>query len=129
MKPGEAEAARLLVVDDEEAILIAVKGYLDRDGFRVDAAHDVAEAKLLLSRRAYRAVVSDLNLDARYPAQGLALLEHVRASQPGVRTVLLTAYVSPEIEGRARAAGVDTVLDKSEDLKAIAGALSALVRG
>jgi len=115
-------------VDDEDSILFAMKDYLDRDGFRVDAARDVAEAKLLLCRRSYGAVVSDLNLDPRYPAQGLVLLEHVRTSQPGVRTILLTAYGSPDMERRARALGIDAVLDKSEELRAISGVLGALTR-
>jgi DNA-binding NtrC family response regulator len=117
---------RILIVDDEDSILFAMKDYLDRDGFRVDAARGVAEAKLLLCRKSYGAVVSDLNLDPRYPAQGLELLEHVRSSQPGTRTVLLTAYGSPEMEKRARALGIDAVLDKSEELRAISGVLGTL---
>lgn len=118
--------ALVLVVDDEDSILFAMKDYLDRDGFHVDSARGVAEAKLLLCRKTYGAVVSDLNLDPRYPAQGLDLLAHVRSLQPEARTVLLTAYGSPDMERRARALGVDAVLDKSEELRAISGVLAAL---
>ena len=119
---------RVLIVDDEDSILFAMKDYLDRDGFRVDAARGANEAKLLLCHRSYEAVVSDLNLDARHSAQGLVLLEHVRSAQPLARTLLLTACGSPEMERRARALGVDAVLDKSEELQAISGILGALTR-
>jgi DNA-binding NtrC family response regulator len=119
----------VLVVDDEDSILFAMKDYLDRDGFHVDGARGVAEAKLLLCRKTYRAVVSDLNLDPRYPAQGLDLLAYVRRSQPEARTILLTAYGSPDMEQRAKALGVDVVLDKSEELRSISCWLGALTRG
>ena len=116
------------MVDDEDSILFAMKDYLERDGFHVDGTRSMAEAKLLLCGQTYGAVVSDLNLDPRHPAQGLDLLAHVRSSQPEMRTILLTAYGSPDIEHRARALGVDAVLDKSEELRAISGVLCALTR-
>jgi DNA-binding response OmpR family regulator len=117
---------RILVVDDEEAILLAMKDYLEDRGYRVDCAGAVAEAEALLDRERYAVVIADLRLSAAEQAGGLHLLRYVRQASPDTRTVLLTAYGSPEAEAEARRIGVDAFLAKSEGLGEVAAVLNGL---
>ena len=49
MVPVAAEAARILVVDDEEAVLLTVSGVLELDGYSVSATTSAADALELLN--------------------------------------------------------------------------------
>ena len=56
---GEARL-RILVADDEEGVLLALKEYLGCCGWDVDAALTATEAERLLETRGYAAVITDL---------------------------------------------------------------------
>lgn len=116
---------RVLVVDDEEAILLAMKDYLEHRGYHVDCAGGLDDAEALIDTESYAVVIVDLRLSAAEQAGGLRLLRYVRQSSPETRTVLLTAYGSPEAEAEARRIGVDALLAKSDGL----GEVAAVLRG
>ena len=96
------KTGRILVVDDQESICLAMKDYLEHRGHHVDCASQLLEAEALLSAGRYAVVIADLRLSASEPAGGLRLLRRVRESSPRTRTVLLTAYGSPQAEAEAR---------------------------
>ena len=118
-------SARVLVVDDEEAIQLAMKDYLETRGYEVDCAGGLDDAEALVDSVQYQVVIVDLRLSAAEQAGGLRLLRYVRQSSPDTRTVLLTAYGSPEAEAEARRIGVDALLAKSDGL----GEVAAVLRG
>ncbi len=120
-------SARLLVVEDQPSIRLALCEYLEHQGFRVDGASSAAEAEAFLGRGADELVIADLRLSASDAAGGLRLLRRVREHRPSVRTVLLTAYGSPEVEAEARRVGVDALLAKSHGLEAVATRVQELV--
>ena len=74
-----------------------------------DAGHTVAtvesgeEALVLLAREGFDVLVVDKNLPG---IDGLGVLKLVRASQPALRAVMITAYPSEESDAKARALGV-----------------------
>jgi CheY-like chemotaxis protein len=113
-------SGRLLLVDDEQSILLAMREYLEDRGFRVDCASTPAEADGLLGRAAYDVVIADLRLSATDAVGGLRLLRRVRERRPSTRTVLLTAYGSPEVEAEARRVGIDALVAKSHGLEEVA---------
>ncbi|MET0553088.1 MAG: response regulator [Vicinamibacteria bacterium] len=119
-------SGRLLLVDDQASILLALREYLEDRGFRVDCASTPAEADGLLDRTAYDVVIADLRLSAADAAGGLRLLRRVRERRPGTRTVLLTAYGSPEVEAEARRIGIDALAAKSHGLEEVAGVVRSL---
>jgi DNA-binding response OmpR family regulator len=120
-------SARLLVVDDEQSIRLAMREYLEHRGFRVDCASSSAEAEaLLLGPGAYDVVIADLRLSAADAAGGLRLLRRVREHHPGSRTVLLTAYGSREVEVEARRLGIDALFAKSHGLEEVASLVRTL---
>jgi DNA-binding NtrC family response regulator len=119
---------RVLVVDDEESILFALKDYLELQGFAIEYAGTLEEARTLLAGRPpYDAVIADLRLSPRDKLGGLELLEQVREQYPDARTLLLTAYGSRDIERRAKQLGVDSVLPKPIPLAEVASTLHRIV--
>lgn len=103
---------RLLVVDDEDSILFAVREYFTVQRYIVNCARDVPEAKALMKADPYPLIIVDLRLGGVGETQGLELIRCMRRRWPGTRFILLTAYGSPAIEAEARALGVDAVLAK-----------------
>jgi DNA-binding response OmpR family regulator len=121
---------RLLLVDDEAAILFAMEDFLVRFGYRVDRASSRAEAeRLLAGDQAYALAIVDLRLGAEEPRGGLDLLRRIRESSPQTRTILLTAYQSPEVEAELAALGADRLLSKPQPLARLAEEVSALLGG
>jgi DNA-binding NtrC family response regulator len=110
------DSRRILIVDDEDAIRFAMRDYFTVRGYQVDAARDVAEARVCLDRSVYAAVIADLCLTEMPSAEGLDVAAHARRSAPGTPVILFTAYGSPEVEAEARRHGVLAVLRKPQPL-------------
>jgi ActR/RegA family two-component response regulator len=118
---------RLLIVDDEEAIVFSMKRYFTAREFQVDCARELEEAQALLANVRYAAVIADLRLTGVHGAEGLEIIGFIREHCPWTRTVLLTAYGSPELEAEARSRGVDVVLRKPKPLAELAQVVLALI--
>jgi DNA-binding NtrC family response regulator len=110
----------LLVVDDEEPILFAMREFFRSRGFEVDCASKLEEAEALLEARRHAALIVDLRLTASGPTEGLQLIERSREISPDTKLLLLTAYGSPEIEREAKQLGVGAFLHKPQPLPLIA---------
>lgn len=63
---------RLLVVDDEPAILIAFRKLLQEPLVAVDGAESIEYAKALLDERSYDAVIADLRLSGIHGEEGIS---------------------------------------------------------
>jgi two-component system, NtrC family, response regulator PilR len=120
---------RLLIVEDEAAILNALALFFGNQGYAVDTALERADAESLLAERRYDAVLADLRLGGSSDTGGLELVSLARARCPGIRIVLLTAYGSAEIEQEAWRRGIDAFLHKPQPLSAIAAVVASLLQG
>lgn len=80
---------RILVVDDEEGLREFFADSLETEGHEVSTAGDGAEAYELLRRRGFDLVVTDLKMPR---IDGMELLRRVKAEQPDVELVVLTAH-------------------------------------
>ena len=89
--------ARILVCDDEPGIREFLSEALAEDGHEVTAAHDGDEAARLLDERRFDLVLTDLKMPGR---DGMDLVRKLRAEQPEVEVILLTAHgtVSTAVE-------------------------------
>jgi two-component system response regulator (stage 0 sporulation protein F) len=123
----DSSMERLLIVDDEEPILIAMQEYFRTFGYEVDCARELEEAEALLTKFSYAVVVADLRLTGIYGVEGLELVGYIRQRCPYTRMILLTAYGTPEIEKEARRLGVDAFLYKPKPLPEIAQIVFALL--
>lgn len=111
---------RILVVDDEEAILFSLRTYLGRLGFTVDCARDVAGAERLLLANRYDLFYADLRLTGTDTSEGLALITFARNLACPPRIIVLTAYGSAHINEEALHRGAEIVLQKPQPLAHLA---------
>ena len=86
-------AAAILVVDDEPDLRTLYELTLLREGYRIDTAGDLHEARQLLAEKRFDAVITDMRLP---DGLGLELLHSLRAQQRSERCIVMTAYGSAE---------------------------------
>lgn len=120
---------RLLIVEDEPAILFALRLYFSRQGFAVDTADARESAEELLAREPYAVVIADLRLGGSCGTEGLEVISAVRRRSEKTKILLLTAYGSSEVEQEARQRGAHALLHKPQPLSAIADIVSSLLQG
>lgn len=92
---------RILIVDDEEAILTVLKGSLKKmsAGLEIMTATNGYQALELLRNAPCDVVVTDYKMAG---LDGLELLETIRSIQPETRVILMTAYGSGPLEIEAQ---------------------------
>jgi CheY-like chemotaxis protein len=115
---------RILVIDDEPAILAAMGSYFSELDYVVDCAKDRTEAERLLTEHSYACLIADVRLSAAGPQAGLEIVAAVRERHPTTRIIVLTAYGSPEVEEEARRCGADSFLHKPKLLQEVARVLA-----
>jgi DNA-binding response OmpR family regulator len=118
---------RILVVDDEPAVVDAAREYLVAYGFEADTAMEREEAEALLAKREYGLLIADLRLTGIHGREGLELVRYVREHQPLCRIVVLTAHGSSEVEREARRIGADLFLEKPLPLSELRTAAERLL--
>jgi len=116
----------MLIVDDEAAVLFAMREYFTMRGYEVDCVQTAEEALSLLEARAFTVVVADLRLTGTGSTEGLAILRKARECSPGSLTVLFTAYGSPQVEREVKQQGVNLILHKPQPLAHVAQRIAAL---
>ena len=119
---------KLLIVDDEEPILHAVKRYFARRGFTVDCARELEEAEALATCNEYDLAIVDLSLRDHCGTEGLEVLRYMHSRRPRTRTILLTAHGNPAIEFEAIRRGCDAFVHKPKPLAELARIAQALIR-
>lgn len=118
--PTEKRQEKILIVDDEELIVLAMRKYFDGLGYSVDAAHELEEAQALLANRRYDLVIADLRLTGIGGVEGLQIVSDVHQRFADTRVILLSAYGTPEIERESYNRGADAFLHKPKSMMEIA---------
>ncbi|HYH09425.1 MAG TPA: response regulator [Thermoanaerobaculia bacterium] len=113
-------SAHILIVDDEELIVVAMRRYFEGMGHTVDAAHELEEAQALLTHRRYDLVIADLRLTGIGGVEGLQIVSDVHQRHADTRVILLSAYGTPEIERESYNRGADAFLHKPKAMMEIA---------
>lgn len=107
---------RVLLVDDDAPVARAMARLLS--GYSVDVANDVSEAKLLLGKNAYSAVVCDLRMTGA--SGGMVLFGHLRETNPRLakRFMLVTGGgLSPEERAELDAFGAPILMKPVEGME------------
>jgi CheY-like chemotaxis protein len=81
---------RILIVDDDLAVLLTLKAVLELHGFEVDTAGSSAEAFARMTSNIYHMVISDLRMETE--EAGLEVIRTARRQAYDPATALLTAY-------------------------------------
>lgn len=116
---------RLLVVEDNRALLKSLKKGLVEEGFAVDTAEDGEEGLFLAENNDYDVVVLDLMLPK---VGGLAVLAELRKKGLATHVLVLTARDAPEDKVRGLDAGADDYLTKPFRFEELLARIRALLR-
>src|SRR4051812_21359612 len=81
---------RILLVDDELAILLTLKAILEMNGFDVETAASAREAKQKLSKNEYHMVITDMRMET--DTAGYDVVKAARSQSYDPAVALLTAY-------------------------------------
>ena len=111
---------KILIVDDEEMIVLAMRKYFSGLGSDVDAAFELEEAQALLANYQYDLVIADLRLTGIGGVEGLQIVSDVHQKCAKPRVILLSAYGTPEIERESYNRGADAFLHKPKAMMEIA---------
>lgn len=104
-------ARRILIADDEPKLALSLGLALERlnGEYRVSVVHSGEDALEALNDSPVDLLVTDLRLPG---INGLELIRWARLTRPGMRTILITAHGSDEVEAEARRLGTDRYLAK-----------------
>jgi len=80
---------RILVVDDEPSMRMAISECLESCGYATDTAFDGAEALEKFASDLWDLVITDVRMPG---ISGLDVLKEVRRRAPGIPVILITAY-------------------------------------
>ncbi len=108
--------ARLLVVDDEQAMRVMLEARLARAGHGVELASNVAAVEKALGAGEFDVVITDLRI--RTGGDGLNVLRKVKEAQPEAEVILMTAFGSDEVRREALELGAYGYVEKSPTLGA-----------
>ncbi len=121
----DAEAMRLLVVDDDRHLLSALKRGLESEGFAVDAAMDGLEGQWYARENSYDAMVLDIMLPG---LNGYELCASLREGGDWTPILMLTAQVGTDNEALALDTGADDFLSKPFSYVVLVARIRALLR-
>ncbi|MDB6020639.1 MAG: rpfG 1, partial [Pedosphaera sp.] len=81
----------ILIVDDEEIVLVALRDTLLREGYRVVASPHAVHALSILKAQQFSVVITDQQMPL---VTGLEFLAQVKQIQPNATRILITAVLS-----------------------------------
>ena len=99
---------RILLVDDEVAVLLTLKAVLEISGFDVDTAASAREGVSKLHTREYHMLITDMRME--HDVAGVEVIKAARAAQYHPAVALLTAF--PVAEEDWQEMGADQLLVK-----------------
>jgi DNA-binding response OmpR family regulator len=99
---------RILLVDDELAILLTLKAILEINGFEVETAASAKEATTKLKSAEYHMVITDMRME--HERAGYDVVRTARKQKYDPAVALLTAY--PLLGNDWRSEGADSMLVK-----------------
>ncbi|MGD0212995.1 MAG: response regulator [Terriglobales bacterium] len=105
---------RILLVDDDLAVLLTLKAVLELHGFEVETAGSSAEAFVRLESGVYQMVISDLRMETE--EAGLEVLRAARRQAYDPATALLTAFPPDEKHWGGEGRGKDRGEERSDSL-------------
>jgi DNA-binding NtrC family response regulator len=112
--PREARnaAGSILIIDDEAEIRESLQTLLELEGYEVDSAPDGEAGLARIGERPFDLVLLDLALPGR---DGLDILRDIRARDPHLSVMMITAYGTLDNAVKAMQAGAANFIQKPWD--------------
>jgi two-component system, NtrC family, sensor kinase len=122
-----SDPGRILIVEDSETQALALRGVLEKEGFRVDVSPTAEAALEQLNGELPDLVVADFHLpgmDGRELSRQIRLNGRTRA----LPVLMLTSAREVDVERQGLESGVDAYLSKSSGVELLVARLRALLR-
>jgi DNA-binding NtrC family response regulator len=103
---------RVLVVDDEAAVLLTYQLILERQGYEVLACGTSVQAIAAVQNQRFDVVLCDYSLEEQHT--GFEVISAARASDPEVPAALLTGYATKETADEAASRGIGVMFKPIE---------------
>lgn len=116
---------RVLLVEDDAELRGLLAGALAAEGFQVDHAGSVAEARRVLSRAPIGVVVLDVQLP---DGSGFAVASYLRKQRPATGIIMLSRLSDPAWQVAGLDVGADVYLPKPLDGEVLCAAVRSLAR-
>jgi PAS domain S-box-containing protein len=122
-----SENARILIVDDDEALLEALPEALRlrMNGIQIDTSQTAIGALDLIRQTDYDAIVSDIKLPGM---DGLALMTEIKQVRPGTPTLLITGHGEHDLAVQALRGGAYDFVQKPIDRDYFVASLERAIR-
>jgi DNA-binding response OmpR family regulator len=114
---------RILLVDDELAILLTLRAILEMNNFDVDTAASAREAEKKLQSQTYEMVITDMRMESE--TAGYEVIRAARQQAYDPATAILTAYPSIDSEWQSR--GAQSLLVKPVNTQELLGQIESLI--
>lgn len=114
---------RILLVDDELAILLTLRTILEMNGFEVDTAASTREAEQKLKGHTYEMVITDMRMESE--TAGYEVIRYARQQPYNPATAILTAY--PMLGNEWQTKGAQSLLVKPVNTNELLRQLEALL--
>ena len=114
---------RILLVDDELAILLTLKAILEINGFEVDTAASAKEAIARLSGNAYQMVITDMRMETE--TAGYDVIREAKKQDYDPAVAILTAF--PLLGSDWKEEGADSMLVKPMNTNDLLRQIEALL--
>src|SRR5437867_6883820 len=110
----EPTTPRVLIADDQPDVLEALRLLLKGEGYRIESAGSPAAILDAIDSREFDAVLMDLNYarDTTSGREGLDLLTQIRAHDPTLPVVVMTAWGSVDVAVEAMRRGARDFVQK-----------------
>jgi DNA-binding NtrC family response regulator len=112
---------KILVIDDEEMILNAMKLVMEDMGYAIEGYTDPLKGEKAALEEDFDLIITDLRMPEK---DGAAVTESVLSRRPGARILILTAHPSDPLAKRALQAGALSLIRKPFDIGKIIDYLS-----
>jgi len=115
----------ILIVDDEKSVTASIEMVLKRSGHTVDVLHDGDDALARLEElpAKYEVLITDHFMRR---LSGLQLLQELREKPFKGRIIVLSGYLTNELEAECRSAGAHKIIRKPFDLHELRTAVGEL---
>ncbi len=114
---------RILLVDDDVAVLLTLKAVLEMHGFEIHTANSVTDALQKLASSTYQMVITDMRMETE--TDGFHVVQAAKAQPYQPATAILTAY--PPIDSDWQDAGAESLLVKPVGTKDLVRQIEALL--
>jgi len=114
---------RILLVDDELAILLTLKAVLEISGFEVETAASAREAKAKIKNGQYHMVITDMRMESE--SAGLEVVQAAKKASYQPAVAMLTAF--PLADAELDDQGADEMLVKPMNTQDLLVQIEALL--